>query len=81
MPRRCSGSRRRRFRRRSTPRSELIDFWRFNVAFAQELYTSSRSARTATWNQSDYRGLEGFVYAVTPFNFTAIGGNLPARPR
>jgi 1-pyrroline-5-carboxylate dehydrogenase len=60
--------------------SELIDFWRFNVAFAQELYQEQPLSNHATWNQSDYRGLEGFVYAVTPFNFTAIAGNLPGAP-
>jgi 1-pyrroline-5-carboxylate dehydrogenase len=59
---------------------ELIDFWRFNVAFAQELYQEQPLSSHGTWNQSDYRGLEGFVYAVTPFNFTAIAGNLPAAP-
>jgi len=60
--------------------SELVDFWRFNVAFAQELYQEQPSSTHATWNQSDYRALEGFVYAVTPFNFTAIAGNLPGAP-
>jgi 1-pyrroline-5-carboxylate dehydrogenase len=60
--------------------SELIDFWRFNVVFAQELYQEQPISTHATWNQSDYRPLEGFVYAVTPFNFTAIGGNLPGAP-
>ena len=60
--------------------SELIDFWRFNVAFAQELYAEQPISSHGTWNQSDYRGLEGFVYAVTPFNFTAIAGNLPGAP-
>ena len=60
--------------------SETIDFWRFNVGFAQELYTEQPASNHAIWNQSDYRGLEGFVYAVTPFNFTAIGGNLPTAP-
>jgi 1-pyrroline-5-carboxylate dehydrogenase len=60
--------------------SELIDFWRFNVAFAQELYQEQPTSSHGVWNQSDYRGLEGFVYAVTPFNFTAIAGNLPAAP-
>jgi 1-pyrroline-5-carboxylate dehydrogenase len=60
--------------------SELIDFWRFNVGFAQELYHEQPASNHAIWNQSDYRGLEGFVYAVTPFNFTAIGGNLPGAP-
>jgi 1-pyrroline-5-carboxylate dehydrogenase len=60
--------------------SELVDFWRFNVAFAQELYEEQPRSSHATWNQSDYRALEGFVYAVTPFNFTAIAGNLPGAP-
>ena len=60
--------------------SELVDFWRFNCAFAEELFTEQPLSAPGVWNQSDYRGLEGFVYAVTPFNFTAIGGNLPAAP-
>jgi 1-pyrroline-5-carboxylate dehydrogenase len=60
--------------------SELVDFWRFNVAFAQELFQEQPISTHSTWNQSDYRGLEGFVYAVTPFNFTAIAGNLPGAP-
>jgi 1-pyrroline-5-carboxylate dehydrogenase len=59
---------------------ELIDFWRFNVAFAQELYSEQPVSTSSTWNQSDYRPLEGFVYAVSPFNFTAIGGNLAGAP-
>lgn len=59
---------------------ELIDFWRYNIAFAEELYHEQPSSSHGTWNQSDYRPLEGFVYAVTPFNFTAIGGNLPTAP-
>jgi 1-pyrroline-5-carboxylate dehydrogenase len=59
---------------------ELIDFWRFNVQFAQELYEEQPIADKGIWNQLDYRPLEGFVYAVTPFNFTAIGGNLPTAP-
>ena len=60
--------------------SELVDFWRFNVAFAEALYHEQPVSSHSVWNQSDYRGLEGFVYAVTPFNFTAIGGNLPTAP-
>ncbi len=60
--------------------SELIDFWRFNVGFAEELFHEQPASTHGIWNQSDYRPLEGFVYAVTPFNFTAIGGNLPAAP-
>ncbi|MGE3276499.1 MAG: L-glutamate gamma-semialdehyde dehydrogenase [Vicinamibacterales bacterium] len=59
---------------------ELIDFWRYNVAFAEQLLHEQPDSSHAIWNQSDYRGLEGFVYAVTPFNFTAIGGNLPTAP-
>ena len=59
---------------------ELIDFWRFNVQFAQDLYSEQPLSDHTMWNQLDYRPLEGFVYAVTPFNFTAIGGNLPGAP-
>ena len=59
---------------------ELIDFWRFNPAYAQELYDEQPQSNNAMWNQLDYRPLEGFVYAVTPFNFTSIGGNLPTAP-
>jgi 1-pyrroline-5-carboxylate dehydrogenase len=59
---------------------ELIDFWRFNAHFAQELYDEQPLSNRAMWNQLDYRPLEGFVYAVTPFNFTSIGGNLPTAP-
>ncbi len=59
---------------------ELIDFWRFNPAYAQDLYQEQPLSTGAAWNQLEYRPLEGFVYAVTPFNFTAIGGNLPAAP-
>jgi 1-pyrroline-5-carboxylate dehydrogenase len=60
--------------------SELIDFWRFNVHYAQELYAEQPLSSPGVWNQLEYRPLEGFVYAVTPFNFTAIGGNLPGSP-
>ncbi|MEO7086386.1 MAG: L-glutamate gamma-semialdehyde dehydrogenase [Gemmatimonadaceae bacterium] len=60
--------------------AELIDFWRFNAGYAQELYAEQPISTNAMWNQLDYRGLEGFVYAVTPFNFTSIGGNLPTAP-
>ncbi len=59
---------------------ELIDFWRFNVGFAQELYREQPIDGPGFWNQLEYRGLEGFVYAVSPFNFTAIGGNLSTTP-
>jgi 1-pyrroline-5-carboxylate dehydrogenase len=59
---------------------ELIDFWRFNTHFAQQLYEEQPVSDHTMWNQLEYRGLEGFVYAVTPFNFTSIGGNLPTAP-
>ncbi len=59
---------------------ELIDFWRFNPAYAQELYSEQPLSNNMMWNQLDYRALEGFVYAVTPFNFTSIAGNLPTAP-
>jgi 1-pyrroline-5-carboxylate dehydrogenase len=59
---------------------ELVDFWRFNVGFAQELYGEQPLSDHAAWNITDYRALEGFVYAVSPFNFTAIGGNLSGAP-
>jgi 1-pyrroline-5-carboxylate dehydrogenase len=59
---------------------EVIDFWRWNVAFAGELLAEQPISGPGVWNQIDYRGLEGFVYAITPFNFTAIGGNLPTAP-
>ena len=60
--------------------SELIDFLRFNAYFAQELYAEQPFSSHGVQNRLDYRPLEGFVYAVTPFNFTAIGGNLPTAP-
>ncbi|MEO6878487.1 MAG: aldehyde dehydrogenase family protein, partial [Gemmatimonadaceae bacterium] len=59
---------------------ELIDFWRFNASFAQGLYDEQPLSSSVMWNQLDYRPLEGFVYAVTPFNFTSIAGNLPTAP-
>src|SRR5689334_696234 len=60
---------------------ELIDFWRFNVHFAQQVLSEQPPANArGVWNRMDHRPLEGFVYAVTPFNFTAIGANLPTAP-
>src|SRR5687768_16008265 len=59
---------------------ELIDFWRFNPYYAQQLYDQQPLSDHSMWNQLDYRPLEGFVYAVTPFNFTSIAGNLPTAP-
>jgi 1-pyrroline-5-carboxylate dehydrogenase len=60
--------------------AELIDFWRFNPQYAQQLYAEQPISNHTMWNQLDYRPLEGFVYAVTPFNFTSIAGNLPTAP-
>ena len=60
---------------------ELIDFLRFNVHYAEQLYREQPMySAPGTWNRLDHRPLEGFVYAITPFNFTAIGGNLPTAP-
>ncbi|MEN0071002.1 MAG: L-glutamate gamma-semialdehyde dehydrogenase, partial [Propionicimonas sp.] len=59
---------------------ELIDFLRFNVAYARELYANQPQNSPLVWNRMDYRPLDGFVYAITPFNFTAIAGNLPTAP-
>ena len=59
---------------------ELIDFWRFNVAFARRVFEDQPISSAGVWNRADYRPLEGFVYAITPFNFTAIAGNLPTAP-
>ena len=59
---------------------ELIDFWRMNPMFAQGIYDTQPISTPEAWNQLDFRPLEGFVYAITPFNFTAIAGNLPTAP-
>jgi 1-pyrroline-5-carboxylate dehydrogenase len=59
---------------------EIVDFWRFNVHYAQELLDEQPFSDHTMWNQLEYRGLEGFVYAVTPFNFTSIAANLPTAP-
>jgi 1-pyrroline-5-carboxylate dehydrogenase len=59
---------------------ELVDFWRFNVAFARQILADQPISGAGVWNKVEYRPLEGFVYAITPFNFTAIAGNLPAAP-
>jgi 1-pyrroline-5-carboxylate dehydrogenase len=59
---------------------ELADFWRFNVAYMQEIYEVQPSAAPTMWNRLDHRPLEGFVFAVTPFNFVSINGNLPTAP-
>ncbi|HSJ76895.1 MAG TPA: L-glutamate gamma-semialdehyde dehydrogenase [Gemmatimonadales bacterium] len=59
---------------------ELIDFLRFNVHYAERIYAEQPESAPGVWNRLDHRPLEGFVYAITPFNFTAIGGNLPTAP-
>ena len=59
---------------------ELIDFWRFNVAFARQILAQQPLSGPGEWNRTDYRPLDGFVYAVTPFNFTSIAANLPTAP-
>ncbi|NEK87065.1 L-glutamate gamma-semialdehyde dehydrogenase [Blastococcus saxobsidens] len=59
---------------------ELVDFWRFNVHFARQILAQQPQSSAGVWNRTDHRPLEGFVYAVTPFNFTAIAGNLPTAP-
>jgi 1-pyrroline-5-carboxylate dehydrogenase len=60
---------------------ELIDFWRFNVHYARQILAEQPIAHSpCVWNRTDHRPLEGFVYAITPFNFTAIAGNLPTAP-
>jgi 1-pyrroline-5-carboxylate dehydrogenase len=59
---------------------ELVDFLRFNVYYAEQIYAQQPISPPGVWNRLDYRALEGFVYAITPFNFTAIGGNLPTAP-
>jgi 1-pyrroline-5-carboxylate dehydrogenase len=59
---------------------ELIDFWRYNVQFARRLLEEQPQSSPGTWNRMEYRPLEGFVLAITPFNFTSIAGNLPTAP-
>lgn len=59
---------------------ELIDFLRFNVEYMTRIYEEQPESSSEAWNRLEYRPLEGFVYAVTPFNFTAIAGNLPSAP-
>lgn len=60
--------------------AELADFWRFNAAFLAQIYAHQPISPSGAWNRVDYRPLDGFVYAVTPFNFTSIAGNLPTAP-
>src|SRR5437764_12037324 len=59
---------------------ELADFWRFNVKYMTQIYEEQPTSSPGVWNRLEYRPLEGFVFAVTPFNFTSIAGNLPTSP-
>ncbi len=59
---------------------ELIDFWRFNVHYMRQIYTEQPGSVRGIWDTLEYRALEGFVFAVAPFNFTSISGNLPTSP-
>ena len=59
---------------------ELIDFWRYNVYYATKILSEQPGSNPGTWNRMEYRPLEGFVLAITPFNFTSIAGNLPTAP-
>ncbi|WIX78203.1 L-glutamate gamma-semialdehyde dehydrogenase [Amycolatopsis carbonis] len=59
---------------------ELADFWRFNVEFGRRILAEQPASSPGVWNRMEHRPLEGFVYAITPFNFTAIAGNLPTAP-
>ncbi len=60
--------------------AEMIDFWRYNAEFIVRIYSEQPYSPTGTWNRMEYRPLEGFVFAVSPFNFTCIGGNLSSSP-
>src|SRR5690606_36647243 len=59
---------------------EMIDFLRFNAKYIEDIYSIQPESAPAIWNSMEYRPLEGFVFALTPFNVTAIAGNLPAAP-
>ena len=59
---------------------ELIDFWRFNAFYYQQILADQPTNSAGVWNRLEYRPVEGFIFAITPFNFTAIGGNLPTAP-
>src|SRR5207249_8070669 len=59
---------------------ELIDFWRYNVYYARKILSEQPESAPGIWNRMEYRPLEGFVLAITPFNFTSIAGNLPTAP-
>jgi 1-pyrroline-5-carboxylate dehydrogenase len=68
------------FQAESASACEIIDFWRCNAHYAEELYAEQPISDHTMWNRVEYRALEGFVYAVTPFNFTSIAANLPTAP-
>ena len=59
---------------------ELIDFWRFNARYTEEIFSEQPNSASGMWNRLDYRPLEGFIFAITPFNFTSIALNLPSAP-
>ena len=59
---------------------ELVDFWRYNAHYMRQMYTEQPGSEPGIWDQVEYRPLEGFVFSVTPFNFTSIAGNLPTAP-
>ncbi len=59
---------------------ELVDFWRFNTYYMEQIYQQQPRSVPLSWNRVEHRGLEGFIFAVTPFNFTSIAGNLPTAP-
>ncbi len=60
--------------------AELCDFWRYNAEFMLQIYSEQPESSSGTWNRMEYRPLEGFIFALTPFNFTSIAGNLPGAP-
>ena len=76
----CWASRRPCYQAEIDAACELIDFLRFNVHFGQQILAEQPSSSPGVWNRFDHRPLEGFVFAITPFNFTAIAGNLPTAP-
>ena len=77
---RCSARARRCYQAEIDTPCELVDFWRFNVHFGRQILEEQPISSPGVWNRFDHRPLEGFVLAITPFNFTAIAGNLPTAP-
>ena len=74
------GQRKNAFQAEIDSACELIDFWRFNVEFMTQVYSDQPESLPGMWNRMEHRALEGFVFALSPFNFTSIGGNLPTTP-